>query len=78
MPQLANLQGQASYGEPFDGITVRWPAAIPEDPDALTHRLATGYGRWISRKTAISLAHEEWTPEQVEEEERQLDAEAVA
>ena len=68
MPQLAQVQGSAEYGEPFAGVTVRWPAAIPEDPDALTRRIASGFGKWISRREAISLAHEEWTPGQVEEE----------
>lgn len=76
VPQLAALQGQANYGAPLEGVTLRWPSAIPEDPDALTNRLQAGLGRWISRKTAISLTHEEWTPAQVEEEERQIDVEA--
>ncbi len=75
VPQLAQAAGMNLYGEPFMGLTVRWPSAIPEDPDSLTQRLSLGFGKWISRETAISETHEEWTPEQVQEEEVRLDEE---
>lgn len=72
--------GQGGLGITWKNVTdqpsFKRASALPEDPEALTRRLAAAVNAdMLSRKTSITLSFPEWPPSRVEEEMAQIEKE---